>query len=324
MSAWYCSASSASAEPPIEPAALTTAATRLRISGYVDDRFEDVGRALRIADQHQARRPALERHGHDRVADLARVGRGARQRIDLEQRSASYPNRRTCSAAVPGACSHFAKHSYPMPGTSAATRCRFDGPRSTGRPVPAGSSPTRRQRLFAGPVVGKLRRPCASSTAQIDLAKTRALVLQARVRCRARCRWQRRRVVAHAQRHAAGMSQGSSRSDAASHAVQPAAALDEVDPVENLHVGQGERTRAEEQHRAQAIGVVPLASRAAPTPVTKPSLSSPPEYIMSCTRRFLASSTSACSSDVFAASRRRSGRPPAARPARGRPACRRN
>src|SRR6185436_6679757 len=59
-SAWYCSAALASGDPGAD-------------LGVVDDRLEDVGRALRVADQDQARRGGFGIPGHDPVADLARV-----------------------------------------------------------------------------------------------------------------------------------------------------------------------------------------------------------------------------------------------------------
>ena len=84
---------------------------------------------------------------------------------------------------------------------------------------------------------------------------------------------------------------------------------------------KAERTRAEEQDRAQAIGVVlrtldVVAGRrvGSPTPVMNPSFSNPPEYIMSCTMKFLASSTSACSTVLRASL-------DAKRPPTGRPTC---
>ena len=48
----------------------------------VDHGLEDVGRALRIAEQHQTRRAGAEVHGHDRVADQARVAGRAGQGVD--------------------------------------------------------------------------------------------------------------------------------------------------------------------------------------------------------------------------------------------------
>lgn len=76
----------------------------------VDDRLQRIGSALRIADQHEARRSRPQIHRHDRVADLARVVRGTGQGIDLDQHLFV-----TVLAQVlgysPGGCSHCAKQS---------------------------------------------------------------------------------------------------------------------------------------------------------------------------------------------------------------------
>ena len=52
--------------------------------GVADHGFEDVRRALGIADQHQPGRTGLLRQGHDRVTDLPRVFLDAGQGIDLD------------------------------------------------------------------------------------------------------------------------------------------------------------------------------------------------------------------------------------------------
>ncbi|MNL24297.1 hypothetical protein D3C87_1457250 [compost metagenome] len=57
------------------------AAKDLRV---VDQGFEDVWRALRIADQYESRPGGVERRGHDRIADLPCVMGGAGQRIDRQ------------------------------------------------------------------------------------------------------------------------------------------------------------------------------------------------------------------------------------------------
>ena len=53
--------------------------------GVRHHRLEYVGRALGIADQHEARRPCVGGHGHDLVANLACVARRAGQRIDFQR-----------------------------------------------------------------------------------------------------------------------------------------------------------------------------------------------------------------------------------------------
>jgi hypothetical protein len=106
--------------------------------GVANHGFEDVGRALGIADEHEPRRTGFLRHRHDRVTDLPRVGLNSGQRIDLDDELVVVVLRR-CAAAVPGGSSHSAKQSYPMPATTAATRCRRDGSNDTARPVTAGS-----------------------------------------------------------------------------------------------------------------------------------------------------------------------------------------
>ena len=63
-----------------------------------------------------------------------------------------------------------------MPGTTAAISRRFEGPRSTGLPLPCRLVPDARQRLFARPVVGQLARARREHRA-VRLAEPRAGVL---------------------------------------------------------------------------------------------------------------------------------------------------
>ena len=82
-----------------------------------------------------------------------------------------------------GGCSHFSKHSYPTPATTAAIKCRLDCPRSTGFPVPGWLAADAAQRDLTGPVVGNIALPRLQHRA-VDFAKASPLVLHTRLGCR--------------------------------------------------------------------------------------------------------------------------------------------
>ena len=263
------------------------AAPDLRIR---DHRLEDVGCALRIADQHEARRARIVLHGHDRVADLARVGLGTRQRIDLEddcvipelahmRRGGAGRLQPLFEAFVPDA-GHHRRHEAPF------RRAEIDGLAGAG-----GFCTDAGQCFVAGPVVRK-RATVRLQHGAVDLAEARPLVLHARLGSRrenerrrvGRVRYERlrracaereachddhrannaalRRIDPAGGRHAtvacASMTHSLSRI-VALLARGSLASLQVRHPVEKLDVGKAERPRSEEEDRAQAVGMVARA-----------------------------------------------------------------